>query len=612
MLFSSIFVRRRLAAALAVLGVLAAGLPARGDVIFVTNYYTGTIGEYDAATGAVVKSTFASGLNGPQDVAVAGSNLLVSTTGNARIAALDLTTGALVTNSFITGNSEGLAVSGSDLFVTDAPPGYVYEYNSATGAKIGVIYFEEASGSYPEFDTVANGTLYVTNEDNGTIQTFDATSATAGWSASGLTTPYGIVVSGSNLFVAEAGSANKVAEYDATTGALINASFITGLNAPEGLAVDGSNLYVVNYGNGGMGTGSIGVYNVATGAAINAAFITGLSGPLGLTIAAISPTLPPTITTQPAGQTVNAGSNVLLTVTASGDPTLSYQWNFNGAPIGGATNPTLYLSNVTAAADDGNYTVHVTGGDNAEIDSDTATLAVVTAPPSSITQPMSLTVATGSTAVFTVEAGGTNSYQWKFNGTNLTEGGSISGSTGPQLVISNAAAANEGDYACTVTTGGGTVQSNTATLTVTTTSSPGLATSISTRAFVGTGDNILIGGFYIVGSTSRTVLVQGLGPALEPLGVSDFLAHPDLSIHQIQSGHDVTLYSNIGWSTNTGAAEQQVLLAAAAGAFATPVLTQGSADSELLLTLPPGGYSAEVGGADGGTGVALCAIYELP
>jgi hypothetical protein len=70
--------------------------------------------------------------------------------------------------------------------------------------------------------------------------------------------------------------------------------------------------------------------------------------------------------------------------------------------------------------------------------------------------------------------------------------------------------------------------------------------------------------------------------------------------------------SNIGWSTNTGAVEQQVLLAAAAGAFATPVLTAGSADSELLLTLPPGGYSAEVGGADGGTGVALCAIYELP
>jgi len=40
-------------------------------------------------------------------------------------------------------------------------------------------------------------------------------------------------------------------------------------------------------------------------------------------------------------------------------------------------------------------------------------------------------------------------------------------------------------------------------------------------------------------------------------------------------------------------------------------LTPGSADSEVLLTLPPGGYTAEVTGADGGTGVALCAIYQL-
>jgi hypothetical protein len=137
-------------------------------------------------------------------------------------------------------------------------------------------------------------------------------------------------------------------------------------------------------------------------------------------------------------------------------------------------------------------------------------------------------------------------------------------------------------------------------------SNPGLATSISTRAFVGTGDNILIGGFFVVGSTSRTVLVQGLGPALGQFGVTGFLAHPTLSIHQTQNGSDVTLYSNTGWGSS------QVLLNAAASVFASPTLPPGSPDSELLLTLPPGGYSAEVSGADGGSGVALCAIYELP
>jgi hypothetical protein len=234
------------------------------------------------------------------------------------------------------------------------------------------------------------------------------------------------------------------------------------------------------------------------------------------------------------------------------------------------------------------------------------------ASPSFTTQPQGQTVNSGSTVVFTAVVSGAVSYQWDFNGSPIADGPNVSGAGGPQLMITDATSANDGSYTLVATDGSGSTTSNPAVLQVAASSNPGLATSISTRAFVGTGDNILIGGFYIVGSTSRTVLVQGLGPGLTALGVTGALAHPDLSIHQNQSGHDVTLYSNIGWSTNTGAAEQQVLLAAAASVFASPTLVAGAADSELLLTLPPGGYSAEVSGADGGTGVALCAIYELP
>jgi hypothetical protein len=85
------------------------------------------------------------------------------------------------------------------------------------------------------------------------------------------------------------------------------------------------------------------------------------------------------------------------------------------------------------------------------------------------------------------------------------------------------------------------------------------------------------------------------------------LQHPALSIHQTLSGKDVVLYSNTGWGSRS------VLLQAAAAAYANPVLQPDSKDSELLLTLPPGGYTAEVGSADGtSTGVALCAIYQLP
>jgi hypothetical protein len=330
------------------------------------------------------------------------------------------------------------------------------------------------------------------------------------------------------------------------------------------------------------------------------------SGGTGTATLSLSVANDPVIATQPASQTVNAGSSVVLTVSAVGNSTLSYQWYSGASPISGAIGPMLSLGTVQTGASGSTYSVKVT--DNAgTVTSNTATLTVTAAQASSIAaQPQSETVNLGSTTVLTVTAPASSTYQWEFNGINLTDGGSISGSTGPQLVISGTGSAAVGDYTCMVTTAGVSTQSNSAAIVAAPSSNPGIATSISARAFVGTGDNILIGGFYIVGSTSRTVLIQALGPALTALGVSGALQHPTLSIHQNQSGQDVTLYSNTGWGGS------QILLNAAASVFANPVLVQGSADSELLLTLPPGGYSAEISGANSGTGVALCAIYELP
>jgi hypothetical protein len=246
----------------------------------------------------------------------------------------------------------------------------------------------------------------------------------------------------------------------------------------------------------------------------------------------------------------------------------------------------------------------------------TATMAVLDdsgnsvpfAPPVITIEPTNQTSSGGSTVVFSAAAKGSATYQWQFDGVNLSNGGSVSGATGPQLVLGNVTSANEGTYSCLVTGSSGSILTDMANLVVNTSATPGAVSSISSRAFVGTGDNILIGGFYVVGGTSRTVLVQAIGPALaaDPYNVSGTLQHPKLSIHQNQNGQDVTLYSNTGWGPNP------VLLGAAATAYAEPVLQPGSADSELLVTLPPGGYTAEVSGADGGTGVALVAIYQLP
>jgi hypothetical protein len=353
---------------------------------------------------------------------------------------------------------------------------------------------------------------------------------------------------------------------------------------------------------------------------------TNTQGSVTSSAATLTVNTPPSITTQPATQSVNAGSGIVLAVGATGAS--GYQWNLNGHAINGATGSTLSINNVTSA-NAGAYTVSVTNSAGT-VTSGSATLTVNAAVVSSAiaTQPVAQSINTGGSVVFTVVTGGSTqlitsslrpevsgltadlaatTYQWQFNGVNLANGGGITGSTGPQLMIQGATAANDGDYACVVTNGSTTVLSDAAGLQVQTTSTPGFVISISSRAFVGTGDNILIGGFYIVGSTSATVLVQAIGPALAaaPYSVAGTLQHPALTIHQNQNGKDVVLYSNAGWGSSS------VLLAAAAAAYAEPVLKPGSNDSELLMTLPAGGYTAEVAGGDNGTGVALCGIYQL-
>ena len=222
----------------------------------------------------------------------------------------------------------------------------------------------------------------------------------------------------------------------------------------------------------------------------------------------------------------------------------------------------------------------------------------------------------GSTLVLTTASAPGITYQWSFTPqgsavsrilANSPAGAAtdiISGSGGPQLVISGATAASSGSYSVSAAySDGSTAASAPALVSVGQASNPGYLVNISSRAFVGTGDGILIGGFFIGGSTSRSVLVQALGPALSGQGVSGVLQRPALTIHDSTGA---VLFSNTGWGAS------QLLLAAAASAYATPVLQPDSGDSEVLLTLPPGGYTAEVSGADGGTGVALCAIYQLP
>jgi hypothetical protein len=243
-------------------------------------------------------------------------------------------------------------------------------------------------------------------------------------------------------------------------------------------------------------------------------------------------------------------------------------------------------------------------------------LALTELPPVLTGSPASVSVENGSTIVLTASATGAASYQWMLNGKTVladSPAGStdnvILGATGPQLVISHATSLSDGSYTVVaINPSGQSKPSQPATVSVAANPSPGHLAGTFARAGVGTGDAILTRGFSIAGTTSRTVLVQALGPALAaaPYNVTNPVQHPTLSIHQNQNGKDVLLYSDTGWGSSP------VLRAAATAAHAAPPMEPGSADSGLLLTLPPGAYSAEVSGADGGTGVAVCAITPLP
>lgn len=131
--------------------------------------------------------------------------------------------------------------------------------------------------------------------------------------------------------------------------------------------------------------------------------------------------------------------------------------------------------------------------------------------------------------------------------------------------------------------------------------------NLSVRDQVGTGSGILIGGFVVGGSTSRTVLIRASGPALNAFGVPGALPDPQLKLYQSNSdGTSTLLRSNTGW----GGAPQIAAEAAAVGGFSWGATA--TADSALLITLPPGAYTAQIAGAGGDTGIALLEIYDVP
>lgn len=182
------------------------------------------------------------------------------------------------------------------------------------------------------------------------------------------------------------------------------------------------------------------------------------------TLSVSSSAVAPSITTQPANQTVFAGQTATFSVIANGTSPLSYQWRKNGSAITGATSAS-YTTPVEATSDSGALFSVVVSNSAGNVTSNNASLTVNPDPlaPSITTQHASQTITVGGTATFSVTAAGTAplNYQWRKNGV------AISGATSSRYTTPAETTADTGAlFSVVVSNSVGTATSNSAALTV--------------------------------------------------------------------------------------------------------------------------------------------------
>lgn len=121
--------------------------------------------------------------------------------------------------------------------------------------------------------------------------------------------------------------------------------------------------------------------------------------------------------------------------------------------------------------------------------------------------------------------------------------------------------------------------------------------NISTRGFVGIDDNLLIGGFIVLGDNPATTIIRALGPSLGDIGVKGALQDPELELHD---SYGTLVVSNDDWRSDQ---ETDII--------ATSIAPDRDAESAIVKTLGPGAYTTIVSGKNNTTGVALVEIYQL-
>ena len=121
--------------------------------------------------------------------------------------------------------------------------------------------------------------------------------------------------------------------------------------------------------------------------------------------------------------------------------------------------------------------------------------------------------------------------------------------------------------------------------------------NISTREMVGTGENVLIGGFIVSGSTPKQVILRAIGPSLTAAGLTGVLQDPTLELHDSAGA---TIFSNDNWRDTQEAAIE-----------ATGLQPNDDREAAIAATLDPGAYTAVLQGKNNTTGTALVEAYDL-
>ena len=121
--------------------------------------------------------------------------------------------------------------------------------------------------------------------------------------------------------------------------------------------------------------------------------------------------------------------------------------------------------------------------------------------------------------------------------------------------------------------------------------------NIATRGFVGTGDDVLIGGVIIGGTETKTLTFRALGPSMEALGVAGAIADPVLELLDVNG---VLIATNDNWQDDVNVSQLRADL--------QPTDTR---EAVLTRTLTPGNYTAIVRGVNSTVGVGIIEVFDL-